>query len=119
MKFVDEVSIVAVGGAGGNGCVAFRREKYVPRRGPSGGDGGRGGHVVLIADRGLGTLLDCRYRPRLQAGRGEHGRGKEQYGRGGDDLIARVPAGTLVFDQTTGEQLADLGEHGAQVIAAH
>ncbi|HEY8517810.1 MAG TPA: GTPase ObgE [Candidatus Binatia bacterium] len=118
MKFIDEVEIVAVGGAGGNGCVAFRREKFVPRGGPSGGDGGRGGHVILRADRSLTTLLDLKYRPLLKAGRGEHGRGKEQYGRGGDDLVARVPVGTIVRDADTGETLADLCEDGAEVIVA-
>ncbi|MEW6272662.1 MAG: GTPase ObgE [Thermodesulfobacteriota bacterium] len=118
MKFIDEVEIVAVGGAGGNGCVAFRREKYVPRGGPSGGDGGRGGHVVLRADRSLTTLLDLKYRPLLKAGRGEHGRGKEQYGRGGDDLVVRVPVGTIVRDAHGGETLADLREDGAEVIVA-
>lgn len=118
MKFIDEVQILAIGGAGGNGCMAFRREKYVPRGGPSGGDGGRGGHVVLRADRSLTTLLDLKYRPRLVAGRGEHGRGKEQYGRGGDDLVVRVPVGTLVHDAESGELLADLDHDGAEVIAA-
>lgn len=118
MKFIDEVEIVAMGGAGGNGCVAFRREKYVPRGGPSGGDGGRGGHVVLRADRRLTTLLDLKYRPRLVAARGEHGRGKEQYGRGGEDMVVRVPVGTIVRDAATGELLADLTEEDAEVIAA-
>ena len=79
MKFIDEVKVLAIGGRGGNGCVAFRREKYVPRGGPSGGDGGRGGHVVMRANRQLTTLLDLRYRPRLVAARGQHGRGKDQY----------------------------------------
>jgi GTP-binding protein len=119
MKFIDEVKILAIGGAGGNGCMAFRREKYVPRGGPSGGDGGRGGHVVLLADRGLTTLLDLKYRPRLVAGRGEHGRGSDQYGAGGDDLVVRVPVGTVVHDADTGETLADLDRDGAQAIIAH
>jgi GTPase len=119
MKFIDEVEIVAVGGAGGNGCLAFRREKYVPRGGPSGGDGGRGGHVVLRADRGLSTLLDLRYRPRLSAGRGDHGRGKDQYGRSGDDVLVTVPVGTLVHDAQSGETLADLRAHGDEIVAAH
>ena len=119
MRFIDEVKILAIGGAGGNGCMAFRREKYVPRGGPSGGDGGRGGHVVLLADRGLTTLLDLKYRPRLVAGRGEHGRGSDQYGAGGDDLVVRVPVGTIVHDAETDETLADLDRDGAQAIIAH
>ena len=118
MKFIDEVQILAIGGAGGNGCMAFRREKYVPRGGPSGGDGGRGGHVVLRADRSLTTLLDLKYRPRLVAGRGEHGRGSDQYGRRGEDLLVRVPVGTLVHDAGSGELLADLDHDGAEVVAA-
>lgn len=118
MKFIDEVEILAIGGAGGNGCMAFRREKYVPRGGPSGGDGGRGGHVVLRADRSLTTLLDLKYRPRLVAGRGEHGRGSDQYGRGGDDLLVRVPVGTVVHDRDTGDLLADLDRDAAEVIIA-
>ncbi|MBM4245570.1 MAG: GTPase ObgE [Deltaproteobacteria bacterium] len=118
MKFIDEVKILAIGGAGGNGCMAFRREKYVPRGGPSGGDGGRGGHVILRADRGLTTLLDLKYRPRLVGERGEHGRGSEQYGRGGDDLVARVPVGTIVHDADTGERLADLDHDGAEAVVS-
>ncbi len=118
MKFIDEVEIVAIGGAGGNGCVAFRREKYVPRGGPSGGDGGRGGHVILRADRRLTTLLDLKYRPILRAGRGEHGKGKDQYGRSGEDLVVAVPVGTIVYDAPTGEKLADLTRDGEEAIVA-
>lgn len=119
MRFIDEVKIVAIGGGGGNGCVAFRREKYVPRGGPSGGDGGRGGHVFLHADRRLGTLLDLRYRPRLAAKRGAHGRGKDQYGKRGADLTVDVPVGTIVRDEETGELLADLDREDMSVIVAH
>jgi GTPase len=119
MKFIDEVAIVAVGGAGGDGCVAFRREKYVPRGGPSGGDGGRGGHVILRADRSLGTLLDLKYRPLLRAERGQHGRGKDQYGRGGSDMVVGVPVGTLAFDAAGGELLADLRREGDEIVIAH
>jgi GTP-binding protein len=118
MKFIDEVKILAIGGAGGNGCMAFRREKYVPRGGPSGGDGGRGGHVILRADRSLTTLLDLKYRPRLVAGRGEHGRGSDQYGRGGDDLVVHVPIGTVVHDAASGDLLADLATESAEVAIA-
>ena len=119
MRFIDEVKILAIGGAGGNGCMAFRREKYVPRGGPSGGDGGRGGHVVLLSDRGLTTVPDRKYRPRLVAGCVEQGRGIEQYGAGGDDLVVRVPVGTIVHDAETDETLADLDRDGAQAIIAH
>jgi len=118
MRFIDEVKIVAIGGGGGNGCVAFRREKYVPRGGPSGGDGGRGGHVLLHSDRRLGTLLDLRYRPRLAAKRGEHGRGKDQYGGRGADLTVDVPVGTIVKDEESGEILADLDREDMTVIIA-
>ncbi len=118
MRFIDEVKIVAIGGAGGNGCVAFRREKYVPRGGPSGGDGGRGGHVILRTDRRLGTLLDLRFRPRLVGKRGEHGRGKDQYGKRGADLTIDVPVGTLVKDVETDAILADLDREDMSVIIA-
>src|SRR5215472_407832 len=119
MKFIDEAEIVAIAGDGGNGCLAFRREKYVPRGGPSGGDGGRGGDVILRADERLSTLLDLKYRPILRAGRGEHGRGKEQYGRGGADEIVPVPVGTIVEDADSGECLADLDHAGAAATVAH
>jgi GTP-binding protein len=116
MKFVDEVTIEAAAGDGGNGCIAFRREKYVPFGGPSGGDGGRGGDVVLLGDERLTTLLDFRYRRRLEARRGENGRGKDQYGRGGEDLVVPVPVGTQVFDAETETLLADIAEPGQRVV---
>jgi GTP-binding protein len=118
MKFVDEVSIRVRAGDGGRGCVAFRREKYEPRGGPSGGDGGDGGDVVLRVDTGLSTLLDLSYPQTLRAGRGEHGRGKDQYGARGADLELRVPAGTLVHDAATGELLADLRLPDARAVVA-
>ncbi len=118
MKFVDEVRIEVQAGDGGRGCVSFRREKYVPRGGPNGGDGGDGGDVVLRADPGLGTLLDLSYPQRLRAGRGEHGRGKDQHGARGRDLVLRVPPGTLVFDDTTGVLLHDLRTPGEAVVVA-
>ena len=119
MKFVDEVRIRVEAGDGGAGCVAFRREKYIPRGGPSGGDGGHGGHVILRVDTGLSTLLDLSYPQTLRAGRGDHGRGKEQSGAGGADLVLRVPLGTLVYDDEDGTVLADLRAPGAQVVVAH
>jgi GTP-binding protein len=118
MKFIDETEVLAIGGDGGNGCLAFRREKYVPRGGPSGGDGGRGGHVVLRADERLSTLLDLKYRPLLRAERGQHGRGKDQYGRSGADLVIAVPVGTIVEDAESGETIADLARTGDETIVA-
>lgn len=118
MKFVDEVQIYVRGGDGGRGCVSFCREKYRPKGGPDGGDGGDGGDVVLVADAGMSTLLDFRFQPELRAKRGEHGRGKQQYGKRGEDVIARVPCGTLVFDADTGALIADLRRHGDQVVVA-
>ena len=118
MKFVDEVMIRVEAGDGGNGCASFRREKYVPRGGPSGGDGGDGGSVVLTVDPGLATLLDLAYPQTLRAGRGEHGRGKEQHGKRGADLVLRVPAGTLIYDADGGELLGDLRAAGEPLVVA-
>jgi GTP-binding protein len=119
MKFVDEVRIRVEAGDGGRGCVAFRREKYEPRGGPSGGDGGHGGDVILRVDGGLSTLLDLSYPQTLRAGRGEHGRGKEQSGARGADLVLRVPPGTFVYDDEDGTLLADLRAVGDEVAVAH
>lgn len=115
MKFVDEVKIYAKAGDGGRGCVSFRREKFVPLGGPDGGDGGHGGAIKLEVDSNISTLLDLRYGQHCKAGRGEHGRGKNMHGKGGDDLTIRVPAGTLVYDFDTGELLADLTDPGQQL----
>src|SRR5205823_13923964 len=97
MQFVDQALIKVRAGDGGKGAVAFRREKFVPKGGPSGGDGGDGGSVVLVVDEGLSTLLDFRYRKEYQAPSGEAGANKDRYGRGGEDVILRVPPGTQVF----------------------
>jgi GTPase len=118
MKFVDEVRLRVRGGDGGNGSVAFRREKYVPFGGPAGGDGGNGGSVIFVGDEGRTSLLDLAHAPVLRAKNGEHGRGKDQYGKAGDDLIVRVPVGTLVFNYETGERIADLTEHGSRAVIA-
>ncbi len=118
MKFVDEVRIRVEAGDGGNGCASFRREKYIPRGGPSGGDGGDGGDVVLRVDPGLFTLLDLSYPQTLRARRGEPGRGKDQYGAHGADLVLRVPPGTVVYDDETGVELADLRRGGDQAVVA-
>ncbi len=118
MRFVDEVEVEVVAGNGGNGSVAFRREKYRPFGGPSGGDGGKGGDVVLEADPRLGTLMDLRYKRKVVAPSGEHGRGRDQYGKGGDDLVVRVPVGTQVYDAESGEVLADLSEPEERAVIA-
>jgi len=118
MKFIDEVKIKVKAGDGGRGCVSFRREKNVPRGGPNGGDGGNGGDVVMVADPQFTTLLDLRYQKHYDAKRGEHGRGKDQYGKGGDDRVVPVPVGTLVRDTATGDLLADLQTAGQRVIVA-
>ncbi len=116
--FIDHAKVYVKGGDGGNGCVAFRREKYVPMGGPYGGDGGRGGNVIFIAEEGMTTLLDFRYRKHFKATRGNHGLGKNQHGAWGDDLLVKVPIGTLIRDDDSGELLADLTEHGQQAIIA-
>lgn len=116
MQFVDYVKIRAKAGDGGRGCVSFRREKYVPRGGPNGGDGGRGGHIILRAEEQLNTLLDLRYQRYYRAKKGQHGMGKDMHGRDGGDLIIPVPAGTVVKDEETGEVLADLDAGGKEVI---
>jgi GTP-binding protein len=118
MKFVDEVRIKIKAGAGGRGCVSFRREKFVPRGGPDGGDGGHGGDVVVVADAQLTTLLDLRYQKQYRAGRGEHGRGKDQYGKRGEDKVIAVPVGTIIRDANTGGILADLKSPGERVVVA-
>ncbi len=116
--FLDYAKIFVAGGHGGNGCVSFRREKYIPKGGPDGGDGGDGGSVILEVDPHLRTLIDFRYRRKYQAGRGQHGRGKQQAGKRGKDVILRVPPGTVVRDADTGEQLADLTEAGQRYVVA-
>ena len=118
VKFVDEVRVRVEAGDGGRGCASFRREKYVPRGGPSGGDGGEGGDVVFTVDPGLSTLVDLSYPQHLRAGRGEHGRGKDQHGARGADLVVRVPAGTLVYDTESNELLADLSAPGDRAVVA-
>ncbi|SFM85934.1 GTPase ObgE [Thermodesulforhabdus norvegica] len=117
MKFVDEVRIRLKAGDGGRGCVSFRREKYVPRGGPDGGDGGRGGHIFLEATERKQTLLDFHYKHFFRAPSGQHGRGKDQHGRSGEDVTLLVPLGTVVRDAETGEVLADLKSDGQRWLA--
>jgi len=118
MKFVDEARIHVKAGDGGNGCVSFRRERFIPRGGPNGGDGGKGGDVILQADAQLSTLLDLTYPKPFRAQKGQHGKGKDQTGKNGEDLIIRIPAGTLIRDDQTEEVLQDLLFDGQQYIVA-
>ncbi|WP_281889025.1 GTPase ObgE [Paenibacillus sp. YYML68] len=116
--FVDKAKIYVKGGDGGDGLVAFRREKYVPEGGPAGGDGGHGGDVIFRVDEGLRTLVDFRYQKHFKADRGEKGRNKSQHGANADDMIVRVPPGTVVVDDDTQEIVADLTRHGQEVVIA-
>jgi Obg family GTPase CgtA len=116
--FIDEVKIYVKAGDGGNGCLAFRREKYVPRGGPSGGDGGRGGDVVMVASEHYNTLLHFRFNPEHKAGRGRHGEGSNRTGRDGESIELPVPVGTVVYDDETGELLHDFTKPGERFIAA-
>ncbi|PZE19983.1 GTPase ObgE [Paenibacillus xerothermodurans] len=116
--FVDKAKIYVKGGDGGDGLVAFRREKYVPEGGPAGGDGGKGGDVIFRVDEGLRTLMDFRYQKHFKAQRGEKGRNKSQHGANADNMIVSVPPGTVVIDDDTHEILADLTRHGQQVVVA-
>jgi GTP-binding protein len=118
MHFVDEATIRVKAGAGGNGAIAFRREKFVPKGGPSGGDGGAGASVVLVVDEGLSTLLDFHYRHEFAAPAGANGANKDKYGRAGEDVVLRVPPGTQIFDDATGALVADLRKHGERLIVA-
>lgn len=118
MQFVDYTKIHVKAGDGGRGCVAFRREKYVPRGGPSGGDGGRGGHIIFTASKELNTLLDLRYQREYKAKKGQHGMGKKMHGKNGEDRFIPVPVGTIIKDADTEEILADLDTEGMEVVIA-
>jgi GTP-binding protein len=118
MKFIDEARIEVHAGKGGDGSAAFRREKFVPRGGPSGGDGGRGGSIWALADRNLNTLIDFRYARIHRAQAGDVGRGADKYGHGGEDLVLRVPVGTIFKDAETGDLVADLTEDGQRALLA-
>ncbi len=118
MAFIDEAKFFVKAGDGGNGCVSFRREKYVPKGGPNGGDGGKGGNVLIRAKNSLNSLIDFRFRSHFKAERGEHGKGKDMHGRSGKDCIIEVPVGSVIKDAESGEILADIAVDGESVIVA-
>jgi GTP-binding protein len=118
MKFIDEATIKVYAGDGGNGVATFRREKYEPMGGPDGGDGGRGGSIYAVADRNINTLVDYRYTRSFRAKRGENGRGSDCYGAGGEDMVLRVPVGTVITDKGTGRVVADLAQDGQRALLA-
>lgn len=118
MKFIDEAIISVKAGDGGNGCVSFRREKYVPMGGPDGGDGGDGGNVIIRADEGLSTLMDLKYRRHFRAGRGTHGKGKQMTGAVGKEVIIKVPVGTIIYEEKSGIKLVDLVTSDAEAVVA-
>lgn len=118
MHFLDEATIEVRGGRGGNGCVAFRREKFVPRGGPSGGDGGHGGSVILVGDEGLNTLLPFQYEKLFVAERGRHGEGSGRTGRSGEDLEVRIPLGTVVYDADRGDLVGEILRPGERLVVA-
>lgn len=118
MKFVDEATIEVAAGKGGDGSASFRREKFIPKGGPDGGDGGRGGSVFAVADRNINTLIDYRYARRHQAEDGERGRGADCYGAAGSDIELRMPVGTVIVDADTGTRIADLARHGQRALLA-
>jgi GTP-binding protein len=118
MKFVDEATIDVAAGDGGNGCASFRHEKYKEFGGPDGGDGGRGGHVLAVADASLNTLVDYRYTRRFEAQRGEHGKGSDMFGVKGDDIVLKMPVGTIISDAETGQVLHELLKPGEQITIA-
>ena len=118
MKFIDEATIKVYAGDGGNGVATFRREKYEPMGGPNGGDGGRGGSIFVVADRNINTLVDYRYTRMFRAQRGENGSGSDCYGKGGEDMILRVPVGTTISDKATGQMMVDLNVDGQKVLMA-
>ncbi len=114
--FVDYVKIKVKGGKGGNGCISFRREKYVPKGGPDGGDGGDGGDIYVEGDENLMTLLDYKYKRFYKAGKGEHGKGKNMHGKKGKSLILKVPLGTVIKDAKTGEIIGEVLKHGERIL---
>ncbi len=118
MKFIDEVKVQVYAGDGGNGVASFRREKFIPRGGPNGGDGGRGGSIYALADHNLNTLIDYRFTPVFRAKRGENGRGSDCYGKGAEDIVLRMPVGTIITNHLTGEFIADLEQDQQKTLLA-
>lgn len=118
MKFIDEAKIYVAAGDGGNGMVSFRREKYIPKGGPDGGDGGKGGSVIVVADRNINTLVDYRYTRKFLAQRGENGGTSDCYGKAGEDIVLRMPVGTVIIDAASDEVIADLDAHDKRVMIA-
>lgn len=118
VRFIDEAEISVKAGDGGNGCMSFRREKYIPKGGPDGGDGGKGGDIVLLATNRLSTLADFRFRRKFEAKRGQHGLGSQCTGANGEDIIIELPLGTLVYDAVSGELIADMVEEGRRIVIA-
>ncbi len=118
MKFVDEANIVVIAGNGGNGSASFRREKYIPFGGPDGGDGGRGGSVLLEGDSGLNTLVDFRHMRKYKAQNGQHGSSRNKTGKSGENVVVRVPLGTVITDAETGERVGDVTDHHQQLLVA-
>ena len=119
MKLVDEAEITVTAGNGGNGCIGFRREKFIPLGGPDGGDGGNGGDVWIEADENLNTLVDFRHQRSFKAQRGENGMGRQAYGKSGEDIVITVPVGTVIHNVDTDEVIGDLTEHGQRMLVAH
>ncbi|MFC5300194.1 Obg family GTPase CgtA [Azospira restricta] len=118
MKFIDEAKIYVAAGDGGNGMVSFRREKYIPKGGPDGGDGGKGGSVIVVADRNINTLIDYRYTRKFLAQRGENGGTADCYGKAGEDIVLRMPVGTVISNAATDEVIADLDTHDKRIVIA-
>lgn len=116
MKFLDEAKIFIASGKGGNGCVSFRREKYIPKGGPDGGNGGRGGSVIFIGEKDMNTLIDFRYTQHFKARRGEGGAGRDRFGKAGDDICIKVPLGTEIINDETGDIILDVLEHGQKIV---
>ncbi|MAI08230.1 MAG: GTPase ObgE [Magnetococcales bacterium] len=115
MQFLDEAKIFIASGKGGNGCVSFRRERFIPKGGPDGGNGGRGGSVIFVGEKDMNTLIDFRYTQHFKARRGEGGAGKDRFGKAGDDIYIKVPLGTEIIDDETGDMIIDVLEHGQEI----